>query len=193
MNVESRRDRFADALESLGVTLAWTTPEEFEETLESLTRAPVVGTPLPFDGVSLPEWVDDRPTPATLESAATGVTGAAYAIADYGSVVLPVTPDASEQVSLFPDHHVAVVAEGDLLPDMGTALERLGPRLRRGESAIIATGPSATADMGSLVRGAHGPQSTAVVVLKGTKTTITSERTAKTATGERGTTGDDDA
>ncbi len=87
--------------------------------------------------------------------------------------MLESTPDGAEQTSLFPDLHVAVLRASDVLPDMGAAFERLGPRLREGRtpganrSAIIATGPSATADMGALVRGAHGPREVHVVILEG--------------------------
>jgi L-lactate dehydrogenase complex protein LldG len=49
---------------------------------------------------------------------------------------------------------------------MAAAFEWLGEVLRetRG-SAVLATGPSATADMGALVQGAHGPKEVHVVVI----------------------------
>ncbi|QFU83301.1 LUD domain-containing protein [Natronorubrum aibiense] len=158
--------RFEASLADLDVPVTRTTPTAFESTLETIVSDPVVGTTLPFEGVSLPSWVDDEPTPATLEAATTSVTAATLGIADYGSVVLPSTPEGSEQVSLFPDLHVPVLREADLVADMPTAIERLGPQLRDGGSAIVATGPSATADMGALVRGAHGPKTVHVLVLE---------------------------
>lgn len=160
-------ERFASSLSDLEVELTRTEPDGFEAAIAGIVREPAVATPLPFDGVSLPDAIDDEPTPAALEAARTGVTAAAMGIANYGSVVLPATPDGAEQVSLFPDLHVAVLREGDLVADMPTAIARLGPWLRDGESAIVATGPSATADMGALVRGAHGPAEVHVVVLEG--------------------------
>jgi len=159
-------DRFRAALESLEVAVTQTTPGEFERTLRAVASEPAVGTRLPFPDVSLPEWVDDDPTPASLEAATTGVTAGSLGIADYGTVVLPARDDGSEQVSLFPDLHVAVLRRGDLVADMPTAVERLGPQLRSGASAILATGPSATADMGALVKGAHGPKDVHVIVLE---------------------------
>ncbi|WP_254808024.1 LutC/YkgG family protein [Natronosalvus amylolyticus] len=168
MSVETATDRgrFEAALENLEVPVTATDPATFDSTLESIVDQPVVGTPLPFEGVSLPDWVDQEPTPATLETATTGVTAASFAIADYGSVVLPSTPEGAEQVSLFCDLHVPVLRASDIVPDMPSAIERLGPTLRNGASAIIATGPSATADMGALVKGAHGPKDVHVVVLE---------------------------
>ncbi|SIS06610.1 LUD domain-containing protein [Natronorubrum thiooxidans] len=164
--IGSIRNRFEASLADLDVPVTRTTPTAFESTLEEIVSDPVVGTSLPFEGVSLPEWVDDEPTPATLEAATTSVTAASLGIADYGSVVLPSTPDGSEQVSLFPDLHVPVLRAADLVADMPTAIERLGPQLRDGGSAIVATGPSATADMGALVKGAHGPKDVHVLVLE---------------------------
>lgn len=95
------------------------------------------------------------------------MTEATLAIADYGSIVLPSTPEGVEPVSLFPERHVAVLDEADLVESMATAIDRLGERIRAdGGSHIVATGPSATADMGALVQGAHGPEHVHVVVVR---------------------------
>ncbi|WP_440765605.1 LutC/YkgG family protein [Natronorubrum sp. DTA7] len=158
--------RFEAALADLDVSVTYTDPTEFGQILETLAREPAVGTSLPFSSISLPDWVDDEPTPASLDSATTGITAASFGIADYGSVVLPATPLGAEQVSLFPDLHIPVLREVDIVAGMPTAIDRLGPELREGGSAIIATGASATADMGSLVKGAHGPKDVHVVVLE---------------------------
>jgi len=158
---------FASSLEELGVDLARTTAEAFASTLAPLLDAPAVGAPLPFDGVTLPDHVETDPSVAELEAAATGVTAAGYGIADYGSVVLQGGAEGTEPVSLYADHHVAVVAESDVLPDMDAAFDRFAADVRDGtRQSIVATGPSATADMGSLVKGAHGPMAVTVVLLE---------------------------
>ncbi|MFC4544278.1 LUD domain-containing protein [Halosolutus amylolyticus] len=162
----SAPERFEAALADLDVPVTYTDPAGFDRTLETIAREPAIGTSLPFPSVSLPDWVDDDPTPASLDSAVTGITAASIGIADYGSVVLPATAAGSEQVSLFPDLHVPIVRAEDVVADMSTAIARLGPDLRDGGSAIVATGPSATADMGALVKGAHGPKDVHVVVLE---------------------------
>ena len=159
-------ERFETALDGLDVPVTRTGSDEFDRTLRDVVTEPAVGTALSFESVSLPAWIDDEPTPATLEAATTGVTAASMGIADYGSVVLPATPEGCEQVCLFPELHVPVLRASDLVPDMPTAIDRLGPQLRAGGSAILATGPSATADMGALVKGAHGPREVHVVVLE---------------------------
>ena len=74
---------FEDSLGGLGVTWSRTTAAEFEDALDDAIVAPAVGTPLPFDGVSLADAdVTQDPTPVELDEAATGVTPAAFAIAD---------------------------------------------------------------------------------------------------------------
>jgi len=156
---------FESSLERLDVGWTRTTPREFGATLEAACEGPTVGTELPFEGVDLPAFVERDPDPSTLETATTGVTAATLGVADYGSVVVEGTAVGEEPVSLFTDRHVAVLRSGDVVPDMATAFRTLGPRLREGASAVLATGPSATADMGELVLGAHGPESVHVVIL----------------------------
>ncbi|AEH38588.1 LutC/YkgG family protein [Halopiger xanaduensis] len=144
------------------------TPSTFEAAIADAIVEPAVGTPLPFEEVSLASTdVVRDPTPAQLRDAACGVTAAAIGVADYGSVVLEATPDGAEFASLFPDRHVVVLRERDIVSDMAAAFERLGDRFRDGrDDAVIATGPSATADMGELVHGVHGPRETHAIILE---------------------------
>lgn len=154
-------------LDALEVGVTRTTPDEFEAALSAVVTAPVVGAPFPFDTVSLPDSIPTGPTPAELRAARTGVTGASMGVAAYGSVVLPSTPEGSEPVSLFPERHVVVLRARDIVAGMPEAFARLGPAVREGRgSNVIATGPSATADMGALVKGAHGPKEVHVVVVE---------------------------
>ncbi|ELZ81520.1 LUD domain-containing protein [Haloferax larsenii] len=156
---------FEDSLERLEVGWTHTSSDELGDVLREVCDDPAVGVPLPSDA-PLPEWVNTNPTPADLREANAGVTAAGIGIADYGSVVVQGTPDGVEPVSLFCDRHVAVLQQSDIVPGMPEAFEWLGEEFRTGHSsAIIATGPSATADMGALVKGAHGPKDVHVVIL----------------------------
>lgn len=140
--------------------------EDIEETLASLVDPPAVGIELPWEGATLPDSVTTEPTPSDIEAATTGVTAASLAIAEYGTLVLRADEDGSEPVSLFNDLHVVVVHDDDIVSDIATAFEWLGEELRETrDSAILATGPSATADMGALVKGAHGPKDVEVLVV----------------------------
>lgn len=157
---------FAAAAGTYGIDTRRVSREELSEAIDAAVEAPAVGAPLPWDSASLPASVTTEPTPAELSAAATGVTAASLAIADYGSVVLRADEHGSEPISLFTDHHVAVLHEADIVPDMPAAFEWVGETLRESrDSAIIATGPSATADMGALVQGAHGPKTVEVLVV----------------------------
>jgi L-lactate dehydrogenase complex protein LldG len=144
-----------------------TTTGEFDAVLAEAVDDPAVGTALPYEDVTLPDAVDTDPSPSTLESAATGVTPAAVGIADYGTVTIPSGGGGEELVSLYTPRHVAVVAASDVVADMPAAYERLGENFAAGlDTQVLATGPSATADMGTLVQGVHGPSETHVVVLE---------------------------
>lgn len=160
-------DVFLKSLDRLEVGWTRTSADDLAAALAEVIIEPAVGAPLPFDGLSLDgSGVATDPTPAQLDAAQTGVTAVRLAIADYGTVVIQSGPDATEAASLFPGLHVAVLRASDVVPDMGVAFRRLGETLRdRPTTAILATGPSATADMGALVRGAHGPKQVHVIVV----------------------------
>lgn len=139
-----------------------------QEVLEDLLAAPAVATPTPFDELALTEMdVTTDPTPREVKDAAMGITTGELGIADYGSVVLSSTDDGTELISLYPDHHVAILDASDLVADMPAAFEELDAAVRAGrDDLVIATGPSATADMGTLVYGAHGPRDVTVVLVE---------------------------
>ncbi len=163
---------FASKLGDRGVRVVETDPDDVSMTLESEIEPPAVGTALedlPVDMETLAVEVTLDPTPTELDESTTGITGTAFGIADYGSVVVRGGRAGQEPVSLYPDRHVAVVRGADIVPDMRTAMERIADSIANGHrSHVIATGPSATADMGSLVEGAHGPKAVTVVVVTDT-------------------------
>jgi len=161
-------DVFVSELGSLGVPYERTTREGFHETITTHCRGETVSVKLNSFPVSLSDiYVNVDPTPSALKAAETGITPASFAIADYGSVVVPSTETGAELVSLFVDRHVAVVDAEDVVPHMEAAFDRFGESFRdEQQSGVIATGPSATADMGELVRGAHGPSEVHVIVLE---------------------------
>mgnify|MGYP000473994585 CR=1 FL=1 len=161
------RSRFESSLDDLGVTVSRTDEGALPATIDDAITQPAVGASLGLDGEPLAETaVDVDPTPAALREATTGVTAAGLAVADYGSLVLTMDDRGSELVGLFVAEHVVVLRESDLLPDMDATIDTLERRITdASESAILATGPSATADMGELVLGAHGPKDVHLVVV----------------------------
>lgn len=161
-------EEFLSSLDQLGVGWTRTDRSGLSTALSDVIEPPAVGVPLPFEDLDLDSVnVALNPTPAELSDAKTGVTAAPMAIASYGSILIQSGPDATEMASLFSDRHVAVLRTSDIVADMSTAFARLGPVFREDPvSAILATGPSATADMGDLVKGAHGPRSVEIVLVE---------------------------
>lgn len=160
-------DRFTAALDDIDVGWTRTDAADLPAVFEDGWDEPIVGAPFPFEDCSLPASIPVAEGPADVTDAATGVTAATMGIADYGSVVIESQPPETELVSLYADTHVAVVRAADLVDSVTEALADLGPRLREGRSnAILATGASATADMGALVQGVHGPGEVHVVIVE---------------------------
>ena len=163
-------DEFETAVRETTASTTRTTPNRFDWALAESIIEPAVGARLPFEEVSLADAnapVGLDPTREELLTATTGVTGATLGIASYGSVVLRMTPDVDELAALFPERHVVVVRECDVVSDMTMAFAQLAPLFEdESADAIIATGPSATADMGELVYGAHGPREVHVIILE---------------------------
>ncbi|WP_254278803.1 LUD domain-containing protein [Haloarcula marina] len=166
------RSAFETSLDELSVTVTRTEESTIAAALTEAVVDPAVGVSLGdafgSDGFTLADaGVSVDPTPVELREATTGVTAADLAVSDYGSLVLTLDDRASELVSLFVERHVALVRASDVVDDMDTAIETLDATFNRtGGSAVLATGPSATADMGALVQGAHGPETVHVVIIE---------------------------
>ncbi len=157
-----------ETLRSVGVTCEQVRTEELEDAIVEAAIEPAVATAMEDLGCSLEDTsITVDPTPAEVWSAHTGITPVGFAIAEYGSLYLPHTADGAEFLRLFVRHHIAVVRESAIIDDIDEAFERLGTDIpAQRTSGIFATGPSATADMGELVRGAHGPETVHVIVVE---------------------------
>jgi len=113
-----------------------------------------------------PRVVADANADELVHSAA-GVTEAFAAVASTGSVCINVSYERTGMVSLLAPLQVAVVAAETIVPqprDMFRADVLDGKGLAR--DFVFVTGPSATADMGPLVRGVHGPHKLHIIVLR---------------------------
>lgn len=83
-----------------------------------------------------------------------GITRAAGAIAESGTIILDDTSTSSRLAALAPWVHVAVVARATIHADVPEAIAALGAD----RNVIWCTGPSKTADVeGILIEGVHGP------------------------------------
>ena len=111
-----------------------------------------------MSAVSIPEAQD----PALAD---VGLTGAAFGVANTGTLVL--TSDAGRKASLLPMTHICFLRVSQLVPTMAEALER-GLSERDLPSAWVqATGPSRTADIElTLTTGVHGPGVVHVMLIR---------------------------
>jgi L-lactate utilization protein LutC len=107
------------------------------------------------------------PTPEEMVGSAAGVTEAFAGVASTGSVCIDISFERTGMVSLMAPLQVAVVAAETIVPqprDLFRADVLGGRGLER--DFVFVTGPSATADMGPLVRGVHGPHKLHIIVLR---------------------------
>ncbi|QSG01468.1 LUD domain-containing protein [Natranaeroarchaeum sulfidigenes] len=159
-------DRFSTAASNAGATVHAVDRSEAAETIAELACQPAIGTPLSFDGVSLPEMIETDPNKAELQVAESGITSAPLGVQSLGSVLIPSDERMGGPFSLFPERHIAVVESDDLVRDVETAFTRIADRYRTdGNDAVLVTGPSTTGDMGALVTGVHGPGELHIVVI----------------------------
>ncbi len=100
-------------------------------------------------------------------NAAFGITGADYAMAETGTLVLFSSPAEARLISLLPPVHIALVAASRLLTGIDE-LAAIAPNpAGLGSSMVLITGPSRSADIEMiLVRGVHGPRAIHVIVLE---------------------------
>lgn len=91
---------------------------------------------------------------ARVDDYAFGITRAAGAIAETGTIILNDATTSRRLAALAPWVHVAVVERAQIFSDLPQAVAALGPDT----NVIWVTGPSKTADVeGILIEGVHGP------------------------------------
>ncbi len=108
-----------------------------------------------------------KPDTEQLANVRTGVTDAFCGVASTGSVCVSISKNLSSPVSMLTRKHIAVVDAQTIVPrprDLFSEEIPGGKGLKRSFSFI--TGPSATADMGPLVRGVHGPGKLHIIILE---------------------------
>jgi len=101
-----------------------------------------------------------------LETADVGITGADYALAETGSLVLLASASEARLISLLPPVHLAVVSKERLLAGLDELVTLLPDPAAATSALVIITGPSRTADIEQiLVRGVHGPREVHVLLI----------------------------
>ena len=109
---------------------------------------------------------------AIAAEAGIGITGADYAVAETGSVVLLARPGTSRLVSLVPPIHLAIVFPEQIIETLDDlfVLRRAAyyeGGMDMGSYLNLITGPSRTADIEQkLVVGVHGPKEAYLVLVE---------------------------
>jgi len=105
----------------------------------------------------------NTPTVEEFRNAPVGVCEAFAGVARTGSVCVEISAGMNGFASLIPRLHIALVEADKIVPqprDVITSETGLQ------SDYVFVTGPSATADMGPLVRGVHGPHKLHILVLR---------------------------
>jgi L-lactate dehydrogenase complex protein LldG len=108
----------------------------------------------------------NEPSDEQLARADAGITEAFAGVASTGSVCITMGPPLITAASLLMPLHIVVLAAERIVErprDLFDPACLGGQGLRR--DLVYITGPSATADMGPLVRGVHGPHRLHIVLL----------------------------
>jgi L-lactate dehydrogenase complex protein LldG len=108
-----------------------------------------------------------KPSDEQLSIAGAGVSDAFAGVASSGSVCIAMGPPLVAAASLLTPLHVVILPASRIVErprDLFDPVRFGGEGLRR--DLVFITGPSATADMGPLVRGVHGPHSLQILVVK---------------------------
>lgn len=176
IELETRLGLFRQALENLGgvVHLA-SSPEEAVARIRTLlngktavaSNAPIL-TELGISALEgVAAGVSDEPALRTLcASAGAGITGADYALADTGTLVLFSSAQQARMISLLPPLHIAVIRRDQILTGLDELFSLEPLPGNRSSSMVLITGPSRTADIEQiLIRGVHGPGEIHVVVV----------------------------
>lgn len=159
-----RLQRFLTALHALNVrTLAATSAAEIRAYIDDRARGKRVlcaqAAILRDCGVT-----GNTDDPATADI---GITGADYALAATGTLVMLASKENPRKYSLLPPVHIAVVDERKLLASVDELFTIVRMPADMTSSMVLITGPSRTADIEQiLVRGVHGPGELHVVLLR---------------------------
>jgi L-lactate dehydrogenase complex protein LldG len=108
-----------------------------------------------------------EPTDEQLSLAGVGVSDAFAGVASSGSVCILMGPPLTAAASLLMPLHIVILAEDRIVERPRNLFDPEclgGEGLRR--NLVFITGPSATADMGPLVRGVHGPRRLQILVVR---------------------------
>ncbi|MGH9398222.1 MAG: LutC/YkgG family protein [Terriglobia bacterium] len=139
-------------------------PQKLEALNYAVARCPDRNELLPDD------WASFR---RQCFSALAGITGADFALAESGSLVLSSATEGSQLASLAPPIHIAFYTRAQVVESLEEVLRQL-PVVQNedqemsGRSVVFITGPSRTSDIEQVsIRGVHGPTHVHAILIEG--------------------------
>ena len=136
---------------------------------EHVLLAPPLGlAPGLLDGFRREPNVVSNPSGEELKTIRAGVTEAFCGVASTGSVCVSLEGGTGGPISMLTRVHVVLLDARTIVPRPGDLFSPQGGRVKPpgAGSFTFITGPSATADMGPLVRGVHGPGRLHIIILE---------------------------
>jgi L-lactate dehydrogenase complex protein LldG len=131
----------------------------------AVSDSPVVGRLM--EQIKCDAEVLSNVKPAALFNCDGGITGAQWAIAETGTLVLETKTERHRLVSLVPAMHVAILSADRILGTMSEALEAVSNKDELSRTVTFITGPSRTSDIElTLAIGVHGPARLHVIVIE---------------------------
>ncbi len=128
-------------------------------------EAPVV-SPAAYEQLQRGALPDVNDPLRSIADRAVGITEAALAVAETGSVLLIEPAPIDRAVSLLTHHLIVAVTEQDIVDELADGFRWLARQPRAAAYATFVTGPSRTADIErSLTIGVQGPSRLSVAVL----------------------------
>lgn len=120
-----------------------------------------------YDRIDADVPVGERDRLFEIEKADLGVTGAEFALAESGSVVLIHGPGKGRLVSLIPSIHVALVRVDDIHRTLFAWAHEFPSLPVETANLVVVTGPSRTGDIElELNLGVHGPRHMHIVLIR---------------------------
>ncbi len=149
------------------------TPQKLQAALNAAIgeNPAVLASPCAIDPSRLSDFAGQpngitQPSDEQMATVRAGVTDAFAGVARTGSIGVPVDDTLGSSVSLFCREHVAILDANNLVPRPRDLFsDAYFPQNKPPENFVLITGPSATADMGELVRGVHGPGKLHIILL----------------------------
>jgi len=95
------------------------------------------------------------------------LTGCEFLVAHLGSVLISSAQISGRRLNVFPETHIVVANEVQIVDFLDNALEKLQEKYKNKLPSLISniTGPSRTADIEkTLVMGMHGPKTLIVII-----------------------------